>query len=117
MNHRAKFLQRNAALRRELATHEHKKRSRDILADEDRLVEFFEQRLQKQVFTVKAFARWYETLEKKEQDQLLYDRATLLRPDAQTSGEEFTDRLEIDHESFKLAYRFEPAHPEIGRAH
>ena len=114
MNHRAKFLQRNAALRRELATHEHKKRSRDLLADEDRLVEFFEQHLPKQVFTVKAFARWYESLDKKEQDRLLYDRATLLRPDAQTSGDEFPDRLVIGSESFRLAYRFEPAHPADG---
>jgi len=114
MNHRAKFLQRNAALRRELATHEHKKRSRDVLADEDRLVAFFEERLPSQVFTVKAFARWYESLDKNEQDRLLFDRATLLRPDAQTSGEEFPDRLEINHESFRLAYRFEPAHPADG---
>ncbi|MBS3747948.1 MAG: ATP-dependent RNA helicase HrpA [Wenzhouxiangellaceae bacterium] len=114
MNHRAKFLQRNAALRRELAAHEHKKRSRDVLADEDRLVEFFKRRLPKQVFTVKAFARWYESLDTKEQDRLLYDRATLLRPDAETSGEEFPDRLEIDHESFRLSYRFEPAHPADG---
>ncbi len=114
MNHRAKFLQRNAALRRELATHEHKKRARDVLADEDRLVEFFKHRLPKQVFTVKAFARWYESLDRKDQDALLYDRATLLRPDARTSGEEFPDRLEIDHESFRLTYRFEPAHPADG---
>ena len=114
MNHRARFLQRNAALKRELATHEHKKRSRDVLADEERLIEFFEDRLPKQLFTVKAFARWYESLEKTEQDRLLYDRATLLRSDAQTSGEEFPDYLQIDHESFRLAYRFEPAHPADG---
>jgi len=114
MNHRAKFLQRNAALRRELAVHEHKRRQRDVLADEDRLVEFFEARLPKQVFTVKAFARWYESLARKDQDALLYDRATLLRPDARTSGEEFPDRLTIGSESFRLAYRFEPAHPGDG---
>ena len=114
MNHRARFLQQNAALRRELATHEHKKRSRDVLADEDRLIEFFDERLPKKVFTVKAFARWFESLADGEQDRLLYDRATLLRPEAETSGEEFPDRLGIDHESFKLAYRFEPAHPADG---
>ncbi|MEX0914318.1 MAG: DUF3418 domain-containing protein, partial [Wenzhouxiangellaceae bacterium] len=114
MNHRAKFLQRNAALRRELAVHEHKKRSRDVLADEDRLVEFFNQRLPKQVFTVKAFARWYESRERKDQDALLYDHATLLRPDAQTSGQEFPDQLNIGSESFRLNYHFEPAHPSDG---
>ncbi|MFU8877174.1 MAG: DUF3418 domain-containing protein, partial [Wenzhouxiangellaceae bacterium] len=114
MNHRAKFLQRNAALRRELATHEHKRRTRDLLADEQRLVAFFAERLPPNVFTVKAFARWYEKLAPKEQDRLLYDRATLLREDAELAGEEFPDRLVLDNETFRVVYRFEPGHPADG---
>jgi ATP-dependent helicase HrpA len=114
MNHRAKFLQRNERLRRELAVHEHKRRSRDVVADEDALVAFFAERLPQQVYTVKAFVRWYESLGSAEQDRLLYDRATLLRPDARTSGEEFPDRLIVDRESYRLTYRFEPAHPADG---
>jgi len=114
MNHRAKFLQRNAALRRELATHEHKRRSRDLLADEQRLVAFFAERLPPEVFTVKAFARWYEKLPGDEQDRLLYDRATLLRDDAELTGEEFPDRLVLDNETVPVEYRFEPGHPADG---
>ncbi|MDT8449333.1 MAG: ATP-dependent RNA helicase HrpA [Wenzhouxiangellaceae bacterium] len=114
MNHRAKFLQRNAALRRELAVAEHKRRARDVLADENRLVAFFAERLPAEIFTVKAFARWYESLDRKERDRLLYDRATLLRADAETPGEEFPDRLAADNESFRLVYRFEPGHPADG---
>jgi len=114
MNHRAKFLERNAALKRELATHEHKRRSRDLLADEQRLVEFFAKRLPPGVFTVKAFARWYEKLSVGEQDRLLYDRATLLREDAELAGEEFPDRLVLDRESLQVEYRFEPGHPADG---
>ncbi len=114
MNHRAKFLKRNERLRRELAVHEHKRRSRDVVADESALAAFFDERVAQQVFTVKAFARWYESLNAAEQDRLLYDRATLLRPDAQTSGEEFPDRLTVGRESYRLAYRFEPAHPADG---
>ncbi|MCA1778780.1 MAG: ATP-dependent RNA helicase HrpA [Xanthomonadaceae bacterium] len=102
MNHRAAFLKRNEALKRELAVHEHKRRQRDILADEDTLVEFFAGRLPETIFTVKAFARWYESLAADRQQELLYDHATLLRPDAQTSGEEFPDRLIADTESFRL---------------
>ena len=114
MNHRAKFLKRNERLRAELAVHEHKRRTRDVLADEDALVAFFDARLPQQVFTVKAFARWYESLDENQQQRLLYDRATLLRPDARISGEEFPDRLEIGSESYRLAYRFDPADPADG---
>jgi ATP-dependent helicase HrpA len=114
MNRRAKFLDRNQRLRRELAVHEHKRRARDVLADEDALVAFFDARIPQQVFTVKAFARWYESLDPKQQDRLLFDRATLLRPDARTSGDEFPDRLAIGSESYRLEYRFDPAHPADG---
>ena len=114
MNHRAKFLQRNAALKRELMVHEHKRRARDLLADEEVLVDFFAARLPLQIFTVKAFARWYEGLDGQAQNALLYDRATLLRPDAETAGEEFPDRLTAGDEAFRLAYRFEPGAPADG---
>ena len=114
MNHRAKFLQRNAALKRELMVHEHKRRARDLLADEEVLVDFFAARLPLQIFTVKAFARWYEGLDGQAQNALLYDRATLLRPDAETAGEEFPDRLTAGDEAFRLAYRFEPGDPADG---
>ncbi|MGB0513859.1 MAG: ATP-dependent RNA helicase HrpA, partial [Wenzhouxiangellaceae bacterium] len=114
MNHKARFLQRNAALRRELAVHEHKRRTRDLLADESRLVAFFAERLPQNIFTVKAFGRWYESLDREQQNTLLYDRATLLREDAETPGDEFPDRLELDGESLRLEYRFEPGHPADG---
>jgi ATP-dependent helicase HrpA len=114
MNRRAEFLKRNEQLRRELAVHEHKRRSRDVLADEDALVEFFDRRLPRGVFTAKAFARWYESLDAAERRKLLFDRATLLRPGARTSGEEFPDRLAVGRESYRLEYRFDPAHPADG---
>jgi len=114
MDQRAQFLKRNRQLMRELAVHEDKRRTRDLLADEDTLVAFFDQRLPKRIFTAKAFGRWYESLDPADRERLLYDRATLLRPDAKTSGEEFPDRLRVGNEPFRLKYRFEPAHPADG---
>ncbi|NKI36054.1 ATP-dependent RNA helicase HrpA [Wenzhouxiangella sp. XN79A] len=114
MDFEAGFLKRNRQLVDELATHEHKRRARDVLADESARVEFFDQRLPPQIFTVKAFGRWYEGLDEKQRAQLLYDHATLLRDDAEPPGEEFPDRLELDGEVFELDYRFEPAHPADG---
>ncbi len=114
MNHRAEFLKRNQRLQQELAQHEHKRRQRDVLADEGQLLAFFNERLPGSIFTVKAFARWYEGLDNQAQQQLLYDRATLLRENAPTSGDEFPDRLEFDGERYKLHYRFEPGHDADG---
>ena len=114
MNFKAGFLKRNRQLVEELATHEHKRRSRDVLADESARVAFFDERLPPQIFTVKAFGRWYEGLDDKERNALLYDHATLMREDAVTPGEEYPDRLELDGEVFQLDYRFEPAHPADG---
>ena len=114
MNVKADFVKRNRALVEELATHEHKRRARDVLADESARVAFFDARLPKNIFTVKAFGRWYDGLDEREREALLYDHATLLRDDAETPGEEFPDTLEIDGETFPLVYRFEPGHPADG---
>jgi len=114
MNHRASFLYRNEQLRRELAIAEHKRRTRDLLADEDRLVAFFAEQLPGELCTTKAFARWYEALEPEARNGLLYDRATVLRPDAITPGEEYPDRLAVDDQALRLVYRFEPGHPGDG---
>jgi len=114
MNFEARFLERNRKLIEELAGHEHKRRARDVLADESARVAFFDARLPRQIFTVKAFGRWYQGLDENERAALLYDHATLLRDDAETPGEEFPDRLEIDGETFPLVYRFEPGHPADG---
>ena len=114
MNHRAEFLKKNHRLRQELAQHEHKRRQHDVLADESRLMAFFDAILPDSIFTVKAFAGWYEKLDPKQQHKLLYERATLLRADAPTSGEEFPDQLALGREIYRLHYRFEPGHPADG---
>ncbi|MBB6087893.1 ATP-dependent RNA helicase HrpA [Wenzhouxiangella marina] len=109
MHHRAEFLKRNRALRAELAEHEHKRRRRDVLAAEAELEHFFDQRLPEQIYTTKAFAAWYEGLTAEARDRLLYDRATLLREEAELAeADAFPARLRIGRESFSLDYRFEP---------
>jgi ATP-dependent helicase HrpA len=115
MNSRAEFLQRNQQLRQELAEHEHRRRQRDVLAAEAELEAFFDQRLPDHVFTVKAFGRWYESLTPDQRDELLYDRATLLREDAPLAGRDaFPDHFEIGRERFRLSYQFDPASDHDG---
>ncbi|RFF29096.1 ATP-dependent RNA helicase HrpA [Wenzhouxiangella sediminis] len=112
---RAEFLKRNAALRRELAEHEHKRRRRDVLAAEAELEAFFAERLPKDVYTTRAFARWYEKLDEDERSKLLYDRATLLRDEASLAGREaFPETLAVGPERFRLHYHFDPASERDG---
>lgn len=107
---RAEFLKRNAQLQRELAEHEHKRRRRDVLAAEAELEAFFDQRLPANICTTRDFARWYESLAPEQREQLLYDRATLLREEAALAGQEaFPDHLKIGQERFRLDYQFDPA--------
>ncbi|NEZ04652.1 ATP-dependent RNA helicase HrpA [Wenzhouxiangella sp. XN201] len=112
---KAGFLRRNEALKRELAAHEHKRRRRDVLAAEAELEVFFDRHLPADIFTTKAFARWYERLSDDERDQLLYDRATLLREDAPLAGQDaFPEYLELGPERFRLNYHFDPASERDG---
>jgi ATP-dependent helicase HrpA len=110
MNARARFLQKNKSLREELALHEHKRRRRDVLASDAELEAFFEERLPAELFTAKAFLHWYKSLSKRQQEELLYDQATLLRDDASLAERDaFPERLEIGPERFRLHYHFDPA--------
>lgn len=109
INWSAGFLRANAALSRELAKHEHKRRRRDVLAEESRLEAFFDARLPADIFSSKAFARWYERLDDRGRELLLYDRATLLREDAPLAGQEaFPGHLHMGTERFRLHYHFDP---------
>ncbi len=115
IHHRAEFLKRNRQLQAELAEHEHKRRRRDVLAEDGELEAFFDQRLPNGIYTTRAFAAWYEKLEQNERDRQLYDQATLLRENAELAGREaFPGKLTIGRERFALDYHFEPGNPEDG---
>jgi ATP-dependent helicase HrpA len=112
---RAEFLKRNAALKRELAAHEHKRRRRDVLAGEAELEAFFDERLPADIYTVKAFARWYDGLDEAGRERLLYDHATLLREDAPLAEHDaFPEYLQLGRERFRLHYHFDPASERDG---
>ncbi len=115
INLKSSFLKKNRQLRDELAAHEHKRRRRDVLAGERDLEAFFDETLPDEIYTAKAFGRWYGKLSSDQKDRLLYDRATLLREQAPLAGAEaYPEKLRIGNEAFRLVYRFEPGHEEDG---
>ncbi len=112
---KADFLRKNDALKRELAAHEHKRRRRDVLAAEGELEAFFDERIPDDIYTLKAFARWYDRLDADGKARLLYDRATLLREEAPLAGREaFPEFLQLGSERFRLHYHFDPASERDG---
>ncbi len=112
---KADFLKKNEALIKELAAHEHKRRRRDVLAAEAELEAFFDECIPHNIYTVKAFARWYEQLDGEGRARLLYDHATLLREDAPLAGyEAFPEYLALGPEKFRLHYHFDPSSERDG---
>jgi ATP-dependent helicase HrpA len=112
---RAVFMQHNERIRREVEELEHKRRKRDVLADEHTQFEFFDARLPDSVNSAKTFERWLAGLDESGWESLLLSHDVLMREGAGSAPEElFPDRLTVTGRSFPLTYRFEPGHEQDG---
>lgn len=112
---KADFFQYNQCLMRELDELEAKARRRDILADEQILYEFYQQRIPTDICSVSSLEKWWRKAECKQPGLLKVDRSLLMRRDAsEVNEEQFPDHLSWQDLHFSLQYRFEPGHPEDG---
>ncbi|MCG3145590.1 MAG: hypothetical protein HONDAALG_03225 [Gammaproteobacteria bacterium] len=109
----AKFFARNRALFEELRVFEHKARRLDILADEQAIFDFYDQRIPENVRERRTFEQWLREAERADPDLLLIPREYLLRGEPVTAGL-FPDRLRVGALDLVLSYRFEPGHEEDG---
>src|SRR5690606_21364418 len=103
------------ALLKELDDLESKARRRDILADEQVLFDFYDERLPQHVINFAGFESWRK---KGEQDnpRLLYiDRERLMRHSAgEVTEAQFPNELEWRGMVFPVTYHFEPGHQDDG---
>ena len=108
------FLKHNQRLVRELEDMESRTRRRDILADEQVLFEFYDERLADDAYTAGRLQSWLKR-NAEQAKSLFMQRETLLArdPGAQL-GEQFPDALEWQDMRFKLSYRFEPGNSSDG---
>ncbi|MDX1556090.1 MAG: ATP-dependent RNA helicase HrpA, partial [Xanthomonadales bacterium] len=112
---RAAFMTHNAALREQVERLEHKRRRRDVLADERAQFDFFDARIPPDVNNARGFEQWYRGLESKDRNSLELGLDILMRDDAGAAPEaQFPDSLEVSGQSFPLDYRFEPGHEADG---
>ncbi len=111
----ASFFQYNAHLISEIETLEAKGRRRDILADEQRLYDFYDQRLPATIVNGHAFERWYKQAAHKDAKVLYLSREYLMQREAgyEKSGQ-FPDTLNVQGMILPLRYHFDPRAEDDG---
>jgi ATP-dependent helicase HrpA len=104
------FLRQNSALVAEVTDLEERVRRRDLLTDEQTLVDFFEARIPADVVSGRHFDKWWKVTRQKVPDLLSYPRELLVEDDVDTT-EAFPRTWTFggtDLPDLPLAYAFEP---------
>jgi len=108
------FLRHNLALVEELQALESKVRRRDLVADEDAIFSFYDERLPANITTANRLRGWLKK-DASADAMLRLERATLLlRPVDEVLGQQFPDTLDWQDMTLALDYHFEPGHPRDG---
>ncbi len=109
------FLVHNQRLIEELNDLEAKSRRRDILADDDELYAFYDERLPAQIISRASFDKWREQAERQDTGLLFVPRERLMQRGVEDITQaQFPDRLEWKGVEFPLDYHFEPGHIDDG---
>jgi ATP-dependent helicase HrpA len=108
------FLLHNLALVEELEALESKARRRDLVADEQAVFEFYDERLPDSITTARHLQGWLRKNPGADTALRLSREQLLLRAVDEELGNQFPDRLDWDDLSLALSYHFEPGHPEDG---
>jgi ATP-dependent helicase HrpA len=112
---RAAFRAHNERIRAEVEALEHKRRKRDVLADEGALFAFFDARVPAEVNSARSFEKWLARLGREQRKLLYLGHEVLTREGAGDAPEAlFPDQLECGGRRFPLDYRFEPGHSDDG---
>lgn len=103
------FIQFNRQLYAEILELENKSRRRNILVDDDTLYEFYAEKIPEEIVSVRHFDRWWQTKREQHPDWLNYDKALLIRKDAEKVTDiDYPDYWYQGSHKLKLSYQFEP---------
>ena len=109
------FLRQNQSLIEDVQSLEKKTRRRDILVDEEELVEFYNSRLAEHVCSESSFKKWWQKASQVQSDMLNFERHQLLKRDASDITEQsFPDVWQQHNLLFPLEYEFEPNQEYVG---
>ncbi|MFK5583906.1 ATP-dependent RNA helicase HrpA [Serinicoccus sp. LYQ131] len=106
---RHEFFHANRALVRDLGELEARARRRDILADDETLVEFYDRRIPAEVVSGTHFDTWWKQERREHPDLLTFTEELLLGEGGGTvSQDDFPTRWSQGELTFGLTYQFEP---------
>lgn len=112
---KADFFRHNRNLIEDIETLEAKSRRRDILIDEDRLYDFYDEKLPDHIYSGHAFEKWRKKLESDQPKYLYVTRDFLMqRDDEHVTEEQYPDYMTVQEARLPLSYHFEPNHVRDG---
>lgn len=109
------FVRDNARVRRELEQLEERSRRRDILLDDEKIVDFFEARVPADVTDVRRFERWWRDARREHPEMLTLQRADLVEAEQLPADDgSYPTRLTLGDQTLSIGYRFEPGAADDG---
>jgi ATP-dependent helicase HrpA len=104
-----RFFPDNRALLEDVEDLEHRARRRDILVDDETLVDFYEERVPADVMSARHFDAWWKKASRQSPGLLTFDPAMLVREDAgRVDAEDYPDVWRQGDLEIPLTYQFEP---------
>ena len=104
----------NRALRRRLEEVEERTRRRDILVDDEAIVEFYERRIPPHVASVRSFEKWWRTARATTPELLTMREDDLVPASEEADEEAFPSHWRQGDQVLSLSYRFEPGASDDG---
>jgi ATP-dependent helicase HrpA len=112
---KARFIEANRALRHDVEALEAKIRRRDILVDEQAIVDFYASRLPADVNSISTLQRWLKSPQARQGAALSMTMSDLMRRDApEVHASTYPDALRVAGNALPLSYRFEPGAEDDG---
>nr|WP_267901863.1 ATP-dependent RNA helicase HrpA [Microbacterium aerolatum] len=108
------FWRSNLELRRRLEKLEERERRRDILAGDEAVFRFYDERIPADVFDVRSFENWWRGALQQTPKLLVMRESDLIEDDDRADKDEFPTRWTQGDQVLGLAYRFEPGAADDG---
>ncbi len=108
------FDRENRAVRLELEEVEERTRRRDVLVDDEAIVDFYDARLPQNVATVQEFEAWWRVARRSEPGLLTLRAADLHEEAADVDEQLYPSEWRDDDRRLALDYRFEPGADDDG---
>ncbi|WP_194421911.1 ATP-dependent RNA helicase HrpA [Microbacterium abyssi] len=108
------FWRSNLELRRRLEKLEERERRRDILAGDEAVFRFYDERIPAEVFDVRSFESWWRDALQQTPKLLVMRESDLVEDEDRADKDEFPTRWTQGDQVLGLAYRFEPGAADDG---